>query len=110
MLCSLGSFPQGGDMDKKKILLGARNIIDEVRAFVSSQADIWRRVPNLALEANGRSGYDGNLGNAYEKGVWLVGVPMPVFGNQNVYVDLANGNLIEPMEFAHRGTIADAHD
>lgn len=81
------SFPYGHITDL------AENLANEIRAFSRRQDDLWQRVPWLALEADGRTGYDGRLMGAYLEGYWGLGQVLED-GKFLVYVDLATGELV----------------
>ena len=61
---------------------------EEVREAVRKQVEIWRLVPNLALEADGTTGYSDRYKMAYMHGYWDVNNRMSVF------VDLLTGELV----------------
>lgn len=72
----------------------AINLINRIRAHARSQAAVWQQVPWLALQADGRSGFNGNLQLAYTSGYWAVDGSAAASSGQRVWVDLANGELV----------------
>lgn len=95
-------------MDRFTIETGVRMLIEHIRAFSRRQAALWQRVPYLALEADGRTGFNDNHSRAYRQGVWAV--DSCVNGNYTIYVDLATGELIDPFAFHEKGEIKPASD
>lgn len=79
----------------------AENLASEIRAFSRRQDDLWQRVPWLALEADGRTGYSERLMRAYLQGYWGLG-PTLADGRFSVYVDLATGELVNSCEYNSR--------
>lgn len=63
-----------------------KSIGKDVIDYVKSQKDIWQKIPWLALQADGRGGYNSMYGLAYEYGLWSV--------SDCVNVDLVNGDLV----------------
>ena len=77
------------------IFENAQNLIKEIRKYSESQKDLWRRVPLLALEADGRTTYSTKYNRAYTMGFW----PLESSLEEEVYtviVNLENGKLIKP--------------
>ena len=74
----------------------AQELIDAIKAYCESQVDLWRRVPDLALEADGRTGYSSNLQLCWQRGLWEVGASKAVSepGRPLVSVDCASGKLV----------------
>lgn len=66
-----------------------------VRDYCESQVEVWRTIPWLALQADGRSGYNGNLARAYHWGHWALESSIGRYGGYSGFVDLANGRLID---------------
>lgn len=66
----------------------AATLVRLIRGYSLSQQDLWQQVPNIALEADGRSGYLSLYQIAYEKGFWQLQV------SPKMYVDLATGGLV----------------
>lgn len=72
------------------------------REYVASQLEDWQQLPLLALMANGKNGWSGELGNISENGVVRVGSGMHFADNPEqrpsglygMYVDCDNGNLL----------------
>jgi hypothetical protein len=47
-------------------------ILIEVRQWSESQKELWRQIPNLALEADGKNGYSDDLAYCYNYGFWRI--------------------------------------
>lgn len=72
-----------------------------VRKASIDQKELWQLVPNLELEAEGRSGWEDNAFICYEKGLWLVGGPSN--GSRSWYaVDCFTGHIIRTDDFLNK--------
>lgn len=56
---------------KQELTAKAAELATEIRAWSESQVHLWQQVPNLCLEANGRSGYSEHLGSG-TGGLWSI--------------------------------------
>jgi hypothetical protein len=72
-----------------KIRSGRKELVADIREYARSQKEDWRRVPWLALQADGRGGYSDTYQYAYRYGFWLVGS-----SNTSPAVDCATGELV----------------
>ena len=63
----------------------------DIRSVSTLQKETWRLVPNLALEADGRSGYLGDYSMAYHHGYWRLR-----YGPTGAWVDLETGKIVDP--------------
>ncbi|MGV8152190.1 MAG: hypothetical protein ACP5OG_03845 [Candidatus Nanoarchaeia archaeon] len=73
-----------------------------IRDYSHFQKELWRKIPYLALEADGRRGYSDSCSLAYASGFW----PISASCNEGCYealVDLENGNLVSPDIFSTNG-------
>jgi hypothetical protein len=74
------------------------DLIDEVISLIrdlsKSQVELWRKVPALALEANGKSGYSADLKLAYAKRLWTLNSNNH-YGELQLFVDLDTGELVD---------------
>jgi len=75
------------------------NEVTAIREAFRSQAEKWRLVPRLALEADGRGGWSQQNMMAYMHGYWDVG------GDFLVLIDLYNGEIVS-FPFPRVGTMA----
>ncbi len=79
-------------------------LVDGLREFVREQKPLWNQLPNLMLEADGRSGYDDNHARAYYSHIY------PISENRHGYdvcIDLETGELIyHPTEYSPERIIA----
>jgi hypothetical protein len=96
-------------MDKKTILAQRAYLVTAVRDFARGQVAEWRKVPHLALEADGRTGFNDNHSRAYRQGVWAV-LSSVRDRSYAVYVDLATGELIDAYDFHRNGCCTPAQD
>lgn len=67
-------------------------LVTTIREYVRSQVDVWRHMPHMAVEADGRVGYSGDLMLIYRYGYFAPN-PMRV-GLDTPLVDCANGELV----------------
>ncbi len=70
----------------------------DIRQYCTDQAELWQQVPNLMLEADGRTGYADSAPICYLYGLWQV--------NRAISVDCATGRLV----YRHRKPLQDADD
>lgn len=96
-------------MQRSAIEEQSRALVADIRAYAREQVALWRRLPYLALEADGRNGFSDNYSRAYRQGVWAVESSVKS-GSYTVYVDLATGELIDPFAFHANGTISPVGD
>lgn len=96
-------------MNRQTIERDTAALVRGIREFARSQVETWRRVPYLALEADGRSGFSDNYARAYRQGVWAVEASVRD-GSYTVYVDLATGDLVNPFSFHEQARCVDAYD
>jgi len=83
-------------MKSLEIITGTEKVAEEIRDYSRSQIELWQRIPLLALEADGRTGFNGKYSNAYYNGFWeLNGSVRSVKEHYLVYVDLSNGELVD---------------
>ena len=61
----------------------------EIRNYCEKQKNLWRLVPSLALEADGRGGYSEDLQYTYWYGYWVINP----FGAHALFVDCTTGKL-----------------
>jgi len=82
--------------------------IDMLRAFSVSKREQWRKVPHLALQADGRTGYNEALCTAYRQGFWKIESSISS-SHYTVYVDCFTGELVSPFSIDER-ELKPAHD
>lgn len=73
---------------------GAKTLIKQIRQYSRSQKESWRRVPLLALKADGRTGHSDHYSRAYYNGFWTL-ERKGRFNHPEVFVDLESGELID---------------
>ena len=93
---SLTLAAPGIDIEKSKELVkaSALEIVKDIRDFSVFQKDLWQRVPWLALEADGRTGFLDKYSCAYDSGFWQLDGSIKN-GHYQIYIDLATGELID---------------
>jgi hypothetical protein len=73
---------------------GVRQLLSLINQYSESQKELWREIPYLALEADGRDGFSDNYRRAYKSGFWALD-SSNLNGYCTVYVDLATGKLVD---------------
>lgn len=68
-------------------------LAEAIRVYCREQREWWQRVPYLALQADGRDGFDGRSRAAYTTGYWAL-LHMEKHQYNDVDVDLATGELV----------------
>ena len=81
-------------MELLEIIANVEKVVEEIRDYSKSQIKLWQRIPLLALEADGRTGFRGNYSKAYHNGFWALDGSFSD-GHYLVYVDLSNGELVD---------------
>ncbi len=76
-----------------KIYAIERKLADEIRSYVLSGRNSWRRVPFLALQADGRCGFSGTYQRAYYSGLWSPSCIPNEYG-YGIFVDCATGEIV----------------
>lgn len=69
-------------------------VIRKLRMLTEQSSHLWRRVPLLALEADGRGGSIEKLSYAYRFGFWIIDESIDRFNRYTVAVDCVNGRLM----------------
>ena len=77
-----------------KELKKGSDLISRIQKYSKSQFKLWRKVPYLALQADGRSGYLDQYAAAYYSGYWRI-ESSARNGSYTVIVDLFTGNLMD---------------
>ncbi len=72
---------------EKELAADLNALAEKIRDYSRNQKELWRKVPYLALQADGHGGYSSTYQLAYIHGYWEAG--------ESVYVDLENGELIQ---------------
>lgn len=80
-------------LSSAELKANAFDLVSELRKYSASQKEIWRKVPFLALQADGITGYSDTYSRAYQQGYWALSESI-VDGRYQVYVDLATGELV----------------
>lgn len=73
----------------------AYELIEKLKRYSESQRESWHRVPYLALQADGRMGYNEQYSRAYKNGFWAIDLN-PANGYHAICVDLESGRLVDP--------------
>lgn len=80
----------------KEISAETRKLIEKLREYCRSQVAIWQTIPELAVNADGRTGFDDNLSRAYCCKKWALEKTVTSAGYA-AYVDLNTGNIVSAM-------------
>jgi hypothetical protein len=78
------------DVEVSLLKASVRHLVADLKVYVQAQKETWQKVPWLALEADGRTGYSDGV-------VWREGKLRIPFGsecNYIAYIDLATGELM----------------
>ena len=81
-------------MSPLETIVAAEKVVKDMRDYSRSQKELWQRIPLLALEADGRTGFSDNYSRAYRSGFWALDESVSG-GDYLVYVDLATGELVD---------------
>ena len=85
-------------MSPEMISQDARRLAEEIICHVRAQLSLWRRVPWLALEADGRASHDDARCHAFMQGVWPAGEHARVDAAA-LLIDLRTGEIIRAAPF-----------
>lgn len=87
------------------LLPGVAELATEIRKSSIDQKELWQLLPNLRLEAEGRSGWSDFARLTYEHGLWLIG-RSPSSGARTPYaVECASGYLVWIRDYIEEGEI-----
>lgn len=81
----------------EKLETATKELIDTVRKLSIEQKDTWQKVPYLALQADGRTGYSDQYSRAYHQGYWAIEASVRN-GSYRIYVDLETGELVSAFD------------
>ncbi|TXI87851.1 MAG: hypothetical protein E6Q36_06770 [Chryseobacterium sp.] len=98
------------DSKKEAIQTALPKLLRDVREWCESQAELWQRVPNLALEANGRSGYLDDYSYCYSYGFWRIWDSSPRGQYYLCSVDCATGVIAYDAESFRQARLVVARD
>lgn len=74
----------------------AKALVDKIRQYSRSQKELWQRIPLLALEADGRTGFSVKYAGVWRQGYWSLESSDEPMNGYRVSVDLDDGELIDP--------------
>ena len=80
------------------IKANAQEIVQLVCRYAESQVEEWRKVPHLALEADGRIGryyFNNWFDIAYTNGLWLLPVSHSFKTSVAIHIDCDTGKLVD---------------
>lgn len=92
-----------------QIEAASHRVAESIRQYCVSQLESWRRIPWLALQADGRNGYSGELPLAYARGAWVLQVEFANVG-RIIAVDCASGRLINITRLVSKNELVDMDD
>lgn len=87
-----------------------QDLVQDMRDWCESQVELWQQVPNLALEADGRTGFLGNWGYCYTYGFWRIWESTPRGGYLLCSVDCVSGKLARDTASFKKGELVLASD
>jgi hypothetical protein len=88
-------MPRTKALTKESITRDAKVLVASIRNYIKSQRRLWRKVPWLALHANGQSGgFRDALQYCYLEGIWGIFVSMGDGHYQYVFVDCDSGEIV----------------
>ncbi len=93
-------------MKSLEIIANAEKVVREIHDYSRSQKELWQRIPLLALEADGRTGFSDNYSRAYHNGFWALEGSVSS-GHYSVYVDLATGELVDAYSASRSFSVCD---
>ncbi len=76
-------------METTTISSSAKELVQQLREYTGAQQDVWQRIPALALEADGRTGFSDQYSKAYHTGLWCIDP-----NQRTVNVNLSTGELL----------------
>lgn len=95
-------------MPEKHVLTEkAEMLAQEIREYSESQVHLWQQVPNLFLEADGRTGFSDLFFPCIEHGFWQI---TDGSGRVLLSVDCATGRLVHYYATEHQQRLVDARD
>ena len=78
-----------------EILEDAKSLVARIREYSIEQTSLWQQIPNLVLNAEGRTGFSEDYRLAYMWGYWAIDGSCSNTGEDaRVFVDLASGELV----------------
>jgi len=81
----------------KKLSASTKELVKSIRELSRSQKGVWQKVPFMALQADGRTGFSDQYSRAYHQGYWAVTSTVRG-GSYSVYVDLETGELVSAFD------------
>jgi hypothetical protein len=84
----------------------AEKVVKEIKDYSRMQKRFWQKIPLLALEADGRTGFLGIYSTAYKEGFWALNSSIKD-GKYSVYVNLATGDLIDAYNASGSFSVSD---
>jgi hypothetical protein len=76
----------------EEIRLKKIELAGAIKEYVKSQLNLWQKVPYLALQAEGRGGFNEDYQRAYEDGYWSIDDPNG--STRYCLVDCETGELV----------------
>jgi len=64
-----------------------KKMASQLRDYVKTNKENWQKIPYLALQADGRNGFNSRLSTAYEYGLWKI--------DSSTYVDLQDAEIVD---------------
>jgi len=92
-------------MDLSAIVYNTNKIVKGIRDYSKQQRNVWQRVPLLALNADGITGYSDIYSRAYNQGFWALEGSINS-GKYRIFVDLATGELVNAEQASSKEFLA----
>lgn len=85
----------GGEILNEQIGEMISQMAEELRGQSNDNVDLWRKLPNLALQVDGSGGYSEWRQTIYRDGLLKVGDAFNESSRTHLYVDCATGNILQ---------------
>ncbi|MBX4210610.1 hypothetical protein KW783_01410 [Candidatus Parcubacteria bacterium] len=79
---------------KKFLQESVKTLLVLVQEYCRSQVDLWRKIPWLALEADGRDGHNDIFSWAWAYGYWPIHVVGDARSGYTIFMDLSTGKMV----------------
>jgi hypothetical protein len=99
-------MPRTNALTKESITQDAKTLVASIRKYVKSQRRLWRKVPWLALQANGQSGgFRDALQYCYLEGIWGIYVSTGHGHYEYVFIDCDSGEVVSYSGFSESDAV-----
>lgn len=98
----------GGEILNEQIGEMVSKMAEELRSQSVDNADLWQKLPYLALHSDGNGGYSERRQLIYRHGLLMVGDVFNDHAHNYLYVDCATGNILQSYDMDSEGKL-DGH-